>query len=242
MSQPSQSSQPKIVASIPCYNEERFIGEVVLKAKKYVDQVIVIDDGSHDGTSQIAEAAGALVINHKVRKGAGAATKSCFEAAKVNSADVVVTLDGDNQHTPEEIPVLIAPILKGKADLVIGSRFLVGKNNMPNYRKFGINFITWLFNIGSKAKLSDAQSCFRAHSKRLLDAINITENGFGFSVQVLIQGREKGFLIKEVPISCLYNSEGSTINPVTHGLGVVLTVVKLRFRTLLQRLIGGNNA
>lgn len=223
--------RPKVIAAIPCYNEEKFIGEVVRKAEKYVDLVIVVDDGSHDHTAQAAKAAGASVVRNEVNKGAGAATKSCFEAAEVNHADILITLDGDNQHAPEEITRFIAPIFSGEADLVIGSRFLGYNSNMPRYRKFGIKVITWLFNIGSKVKISDAQSCFRAHSARLLDAIDITESGFGFSVEVLIKAREKGFCIKEVPISCLYHSESSSRNPVIHGLGVALTVVKLRLKS-----------
>jgi len=219
-----------VIATIPCYNEEKFISEVVHRVKKYVDMVIVVDDGSHDNTSLVAKAAGALVITHKTNRGAGAATKSCFELAKAKRTDILITMDGDKQHTPEEIERFIAPIRRGEADLVIGSRFLGDNSEMPRYRKFGIQAITWLFNIGSKIKVSDGQSCYRAHSARLLDAINITENGFGFSVQVLIQARRHKLIIKEVPISCIYHSEGSTINPLSHGLGVAFAVMKLRLR------------
>jgi len=113
---------------------------------------------------------------------------------------------------------------------------------MPRYRKFGIELITWLYNIGSKVKISDSQCCFRAHSARLVDEINITESGFGFSVQVLIQARQKKLGIKEIPISCIYHSEGSTINPLSHGLGVAFTVIKLRFQSLLRGSNLGDNA
>lgn len=239
------AARPKVLAAIPCFNEQNFIGDVVTRARKYVDKVIVIDDGSTDDTGRVARAAGAEVIRHEARKGAGAATKSGFEAARRSNADIVVTLDGDGQHNPDDIPKLLAPILNSEADLVIGSRFLPPTQgtlraqqtpqttNVPHYRKFGINVITWLCNLGSKVKVSDSQSCFRAHSRRLIDAINITENGFGFSVEVLIKARKKGFVIKEVPISCLYHSQGSTLNPVVHGIGVAITVVKLR---LLSRI------
>ena len=232
---------PKVVAAIPCFNEQQFIGDVVSKARNHVDLVIVIDDGSSDDTAKVAQAAGAEVIRHEARQGAGAATKSGFEAAKKNNADVLVTLDGDGQHDPNDIPRLLNPILDGEADLVIGSRFLIPsspdirfKTNAPRYRKFGINIITWLYNLGSSTKVSDSQSCFRAHSQRIIDAINITEDGFGFSVQVLIQARRKGFAIKEVPISCLYHPQGSSLNPVSHGLGVALTVIKLRLKSLVS--------
>jgi hypothetical protein len=95
--------------------------------------------------------------------------------------------------------------------------------------------ITWLFNLGSRVKVSDSQSGFRAHSRKLIDAVSITEDGFGFSVQVLIQARRKGFAIKEVPISCIYHSQGSSLNPVSHGLGVALTVIKLRILGFLTQ-------
>jgi len=240
--QPPQSIKPKVIAAIPCYNEERFIGEVVLKAKKHVDQVIVIDDGSRDGTSQAARAAGALVVIHGVNKGYGESVKSCFEAAKANHADVLVIFDGDGQHNPEELPRALAPVLNGGADMVIGSRFLGGGGSMPRYRKFGIDVITWLFNMGSKVRVSDAQSGFRAYGRRVLDSIPLAEKGMGISVEVLIKARGKGFTIQEVPISCSYHPNSSTLNPVRHGLSVALTVVKLRSKSLLRRLIGGNSA
>lgn len=223
-----QVAKPRVVAAIPCYNEERFVAEVIRRAREYVDEVIVIDDGSEDNTLEVAERAGALAVRHRERMGPGAATRSCFELAKENGADIIVTLDGDNQHNPEEIPVLIAPIASGEADLVIGSRFLDLKSNIPFYRRFGIRAITWLLNVGADVKISDSQCCFRAHSRRLVDGLQITENDFGFSVQILLQARRNGFSIKEVPATCLYHSDGSTINPVRHGLGVAATVVRLR--------------
>jgi len=275
LSKSAHPTQPKIVAAIPCFNTECFIGEVVSKAKKYVDQVIVVDDGSHDATAEAAKAAGALVINHGINRGYGESIKSCFEAAKANNADVLITLDGDGQHNPDELHGLLSPILNGEADLVIGSRFLQPRQslanspqstvkppdsqlstnnsglstldcrlstNIPRYRKFGIDVITFLYNFGSKIKVSDAQSGFRAYSKKILDAISLTEKGMGISIEVLAKAREKGFIMKEVPVSCSYHSEGSTMNPVRHGLGVAFTVLKLRFKNLLRRLTRGNNA
>jgi glycosyltransferase involved in cell wall biosynthesis len=236
---PSKSTEQKILAVIPCLDEAQFISDIVTRARKYADIVIVIDDGSTDNTAEAAEKAGAKVIKHITKQGAGAATRTAFEAAKRYDADILVTLDGDGQHNPDEIPQVLAPILHGDADLVIGSRFLqpnrgqsqsVSTNlkNVPKYRKFGIDVITWLYNFGSNVKVSDSQSCFRAHSRRVIEAINITENGFGFSVQVLIQARRKNFVIEEVPVSCIYHRQGSSLNPVTHGLGVAWAVVKIR--------------
>ncbi len=113
---PSGKSKPRVIAAIPSLNTESAIGEVVAKARRHVDQVIVINDGSHDGTAEKAAAAGATVINHQATKGYGEAIKSCFEVAKASEADFLVILDGDGQHNPDEIPKLLDPVIKGEAD------------------------------------------------------------------------------------------------------------------------------
>jgi glycosyltransferase involved in cell wall biosynthesis len=138
-----------------------------------------------------------------------------------------VTLDGDGQHNPDEVPSLIEPILNGAADLVIGSRFMC-KADVPRYRKIGIDVITWLYNAGHGAKIADAQSGFRAYSRKALEIINITYPGFGFSMQSLVQARKRHLNIVEVPVSCIYHDAGSTLDPVTHGLSVAWATVKIR--------------
>lgn len=225
-----KSPKSKIVVAIPAYNEQQFIGEVVSRASIYVDEVIVVDDGSTDRTAEIAGAAGATVIRHEDNRGYGEGIKSCFEVARENGVDVLVILDGDGQHNPDEIPQILAPILKNEAGLVIGSRFLSDHSSIPRYRKFGIGVITFLYNFGSKVKVSDAQSGFRAYNKKVLHALTLTEKGMGVSVEVLIIARRRGFQIKEFPITCVYHKTSSTLNPVRHGLGVALTVVRLRLK------------
>ncbi len=225
----------KIIAVIPCLDEATFIGDIVGKAVKLVDKVIVIDDGSGDRTGEVARQAGADVIRHEKRRGAGAATRTGFLAALKAGADIVVTLDGDGQHDAAEIPTVIAPVLRGEADLAIGSRFVNPSTNMPPYRNLGIYIITWLYNIGSKNKITDSQSCFRSYSRRLLETIDIARADFGFSIEVLVKARKKGLKIVEVPASCLYHSGSSTMNPITHGLGVAWSVIQLRTAVELCR-------
>ncbi len=229
-----QSRRVKIIAGIPAYNEDRFIGEIVQRAKKYADEVIVVDDGSTDLTTQRAEAAGATVIRHEVNKGAGAATETCFNAAKLRNADILITLDGDGQHDPDEIAQVAVPALLGEADVVIGSRFIADHRHMPVYRKFGINIINWLFNLGCKTVVRDTQSCFRAYGRKAIQSLSSNEQGFGFSVDLLIQSRAKKLVITEVPISCIYHSASHTANPITHGFGVASTVIKLRLKNTLS--------
>jgi len=219
----------KIIAIIPCLDEASFIGDVVSSAAKFVDGVIVIDDGSKDNTAGVARNAGAEVIIHPSRQGAGAATRTGFETALKYGADIVVTLDGDGQHDPNEIPVLVKPLLEGKADVTIGSRFL-REAKVSRYRKFGIDVITWLYNVGHKVKINDAQSGFRAYNKKALSHINITYAGFGFSIETLVQARKHGLIISEVPVSCIYHSAGSTQHPIPHGLNVAFSVLTIRIR------------
>jgi len=220
----------QVIVTIPCFNTRSFIGDVVSRAGKYVDKIVVIDDGSQDGTADEAIANGALVVNHKKNKGYGASIKSCFEAAKTNNADILVILDGDGQNSPEDIRQLLPPIIRGEADLVIGSRFLKNKGNVPRYRRFGIGIITFLWNFGSKARVTDSQSGFRAYNKNALKSICLTESGMGASIEVLEIVRRKGLNIVEVPISCRYFSSSINLKSITHGLSVAFSTMRIRLK------------
>jgi O-antigen/teichoic acid export membrane protein len=232
-----QKDAPLLVAAIPCYNEARFIGDIVRRTQQYVDTVVVVDDGSTDGTAGVAQAAGATVIRHDITRGPGGAYKTCLKAARESGADVLITLDGDEQHDPDELPRLLQPLLNEEADLVIGSRFLE-QYEIARYRKFGIDVITFLYNLGSEVKVVDAQSCYRGYSRKALERLHVTEDGFGFSVELLVQARKRGLRIVEVPISCIYHDASHSMNPVLHGVGVALMVVKHRALAALDSLTG----
>jgi O-antigen/teichoic acid export membrane protein len=220
----------EILVAIPCYNEADFIAGVVEKSRRYSGQVVVVDDGSSDGTDQAARAAGALVVRHPTNLGPGAAARTCLEVGRAANVNVLVTLDGDGQHNPDEIPDVIAPLKRGEADLVIGSRFLGKDNNVARYRKFGIDVITFLYNFGGVERITDAQSCFRAYGAQCLNVLKIHEDGFGFSVETLVQARRAGLRIREASISCLYHEQSHSANPVLHGVGVALMVLKHRMK------------
>jgi glycosyltransferase involved in cell wall biosynthesis len=237
MNSKTQMRPARVIAAIPCYNEEQFIGNVIRRASRYVDQVIVVDDGSSDRTAEVAEAAGAIVVRHEVNKGPGGAYKTCLKVARDNGVEVLITLDGDEQHDPDELPRLLRPLLNGEADLVIGSRFL-DHYEVPRYRKFGIDVITFLYNVGSKVKVVDAQSCYRGYNRKALEMLRVTEAGFGFSVELLVQARKNGLRIVEVPISCIYHEASHSMNPVLHGVGVALMVVKHRALAALDTPAG----
>jgi glycosyltransferase involved in cell wall biosynthesis len=224
-------SNVRTMAAIPAFNEADFIEAIVAKASKYVDEVIVVDDGSTDNTSLVAKKSGATVIRHEMNRGVGQANQTCFELARERAIDVLVTIDGDGQHNPDEIPRLLAPVIEDGADLVIGSRFLNGHCHFPRYRRLGINIITFLLNLAFRTKISDSQSCYRADSKKSLKLLSVEEKGFPFSIELLVKARRKDLSISEVPISCIYHSRSHTINPVIHGLKVAVSILRLRAKT-----------
>lgn len=237
----------KIVAAIPCFNEERCIGSVVIKAKKYVDKVVVIDDGSADATSEVATEAGASVHQHDHNRGYGAAIRTALEKGKQLEADVMVILDGDGQHDPKDIPKLVKPILDGEADVVIGSRFLGQGKKPPFYRRIGQRVLTTVTNVGSGQRVSDSQSGFRAYSSKALNALNLAEDGMSVSSEIQFAISKSGLRVAEVPIDVSYIDKTKR-NPVSHGSSVlsrVLVLFSLRQPLLLfgvpglALLIGG---
>ena len=223
---------PFVVVGIPAFNEEKTIGHLVLAAQDYADAVIVCDDGSTDMTGRIAQGLGAIVVCHEQNSGYGAAVQSLFRRARELHADVLVTIDGDGQHDPREIPRLVQPVIDGVSDVVVGSRFLDGNGaaEMHGYRKLGVEVITKLVNGSAKNGISDAQSGFRAYGKRALERLVLSEMGMSASLELLVNIKECGLTVCEVPISCKYAKnvgvKNSTKNPISHGLGLLMSIVK----------------
>ena len=136
-----------ITIGIPAYNEEKNISEIIKKLQKITNKIIVCDDGSSDSTAKIAKEMGALVIQHETNLGYGAAIRSIFLKAREEKSEFLITLDSDGQHRIEDISTVLDPLKTGKADIVIGSRFLNNNGkNVPSYRKVGIKILTKLAN------------------------------------------------------------------------------------------------
>lgn len=214
------------IVCIPAYNEEETIGDVVKKSLKHSDKVIVCNDGSSDRTADVAKESGAQVISHKNNLGYGAAISSLFKKARKENVDIMITLDGDSQHNPDQIPILVNELTKNNVDVVIGSRFLNKNSNSKGYRKTGIKIITSASNIGTDFKVTDAQSGFRAYSKKAIQEINPTEKGMSVSTEILQKASNKGLTLAEVPISVSYGKDTSEQNPVPHGVSVLMNTIK----------------
>ena len=216
-----------IIACIPAYNEERIISDIVHRTKKFVDKVVVCDDGSSDNTVQNAKQAGAEIIQHRKNQGKGAAMKSLFNHAKQIDADIIVTMDGDGQFLPEEIPRILEPVIENRSDIVIGYRF-DDTTEMPAYRKIGNKLLDRATNIAVDLPVRDSQSGFRAYSKKALDMINFSTDGFGADSEILINAAKSGLKISEVKVTVIYNTGGrtSTKNPLSHFTIVFTSIIE----------------
>lgn len=217
------------LALIPCYNEEHTVGNLILKTKPYVDSVVVVDDGSSDKTTMIAQNAGAVVLSHLLNKGKGAAIKTGFSYALAQGFDDVVTIDGDGQHDPEEIPIVLSELRRNGHDIVIGTRF-GPSTEMPFWRKIGKRVLDYATGIGTGGFVTDSQSGFRAFNKKAIETLVPLLTGEAFSVESeqLIKGHEKGLQMGSARVSCKYNGlETSTKTPSSHGVSVLHYVLKM---------------
>jgi glycosyltransferase involved in cell wall biosynthesis len=217
---------------MPAYNESHVIAEVILGCKKYVDRVIVVDDGSSDNTAEIAESLGGHVVRHGVNKGYGAALKSCFKLAREVHADAMIIIDSDGQHNPDEIPRLLEPLKHG-ADLVIGSRFINGNGkNVPTYRKIGMKILDIVTYLAGGIHVTDSQSGFRAYGKKAIENIRFKGDNMSAGSEILLYIKDHNLKFAEVEIHCRYDLEQcSSQNPFAHGMRVTLQILKdMEFR------------
>lgn len=228
-----------IVAVIPAYNEERYIGSVVLTARQYADHVIVVNDGSSDNTSKIAASAGAIVVEHTINSGKAVALNTAFRKALEFNPKVVVALDGDWQHMPEQLPQVAAPILDDDADIVVGSRYLSNDSDVPTQRVIGHWGFTSVINLLSGVKVTDSQSGFRAFSRRVIEQISFASKGFTVESEMQFLANDYRLKVVEVPITIRYLDKPKR-SVIKHGFHVLNGIINLvaQHRPLL--FLGGS--
>src|SRR2546421_6591177 len=217
----------KILVAIPAFNEGATIGSVVLKARQFASEVVVVDDGSTDDTAETAALAGAHVIHHARNLGKGFAIRSAWLYAREHEPEAFVLLDGDHQHDPNDIPRLVETVLSGKADVVIGVRW--GKTSgMPIYRRMGKRALDYATAAATKnGILTDSQSGYRVFSRQALESLEPTEDGLSIESQLLLEAQERNLRIEEVRIDSRYDLDGSTISPGRHGSTVLGRIIVL---------------
>ncbi len=227
-------ARPNIVCVIPTFNEARFIGSVVVQTRRFADTVIVVDDGSTDATGVIAEAAGAVVVRHERNRGKGASLRTGLQQALSYDPSVIITLDGDGQHVPDEIHRLIRPILDDDADIVVGSRYLDGKSAVPRQRIWGHRVFNLVTNGASGTALTDSQSGFRAFSPASVNLLALRSAGFSVESEMQFLANQHDLRLAEVPITVLYRDPPK--RPLwAHGMMVLhgLLVLIGQYRPLL---------
>lgn len=192
----------RISVVIPAYNEAKRIGKVLLRIPEFVDEVIVVDDGSTDNTSEVAKSYGVEIIRLEENQGKGVAMR---EGIKNVSGDIVVFMDADGQHNPEEIEKLLYPILRGEADFVIGSRLIKAQGKRPLIRKISNFLSTGLIKFKLGIDVKDTQSGFRAIKQEFLPEIE--SKRYEVETEVLIKAVKKGARVKEVPVERIYGVE-----------------------------------
>jgi glycosyltransferase involved in cell wall biosynthesis len=214
---------------IPVFNEESTIGNIIDRVKAAADQtglrneVIVVDDCSHDGSLERAEGHGARLYVLKMHLGKGYALRAGFAKAK---GDIIVTIDSDGSHRPEELSELLSPILKNRADLVIGSRYLNHKKvAVRRLNAFGVEVFNSLIDFFVHAAITDSQSGYRAMAREILKSQTTISRGYEIESEMLVKAAKRRFRIVEVPISFEQRTYGrSGVDPVLDGIRILLSI------------------
>ncbi len=225
-----ETRNPKIVIVLPAYNAARTLLMTLAEIpQEYMDNVILVDDGSRDNTVEMAREAGLTVVVHEKNMGYGANQKTCYRTALAMDADIVVMVHPDHQYDATVIPEMLRPILMGRADAVFGSRMLGGapmQGGMPWWKYTANILLTALSNIVFQRYLTEIHSGFRAYSRRYLETVQFESNSddFIFDTEIIAEGMACGLYFQEVPIATRYFKEASSINfrrSVKYGLGIL---------------------
>jgi len=220
-----------ILVVIPAYNEGENVGAVVSRVPDRVcglaTTVLVVDDGSDDGTAEAAEAAGAVVAKHLRNRGGGAALRTGYALAQEAGAAMVVTLDADGQHLPEEMPHLVRPIVQGRADAVNGSRTLGSADPNTFSRELGLRVFNRVLSTVTRTDITDCSSGYRAIKTEMLAKLDLRQEQFHAS-EWLIEAVKRGLRLEEVPITVARRMHGETKKPATLGYGYGFTKAIVR--------------
>lgn len=224
-----------IVVVIPAYNEGECISHVLEAMPREVlgrpIQTIVVDDGSSDGTAEVASDAGALVVSSLVNRGGGAALRMGFDVARRHGAETIVTMDADGQHLPSEIEHLVRPILEDEHDFVIGSRILGNRERDSVVRYLGIRIFNAVIRVLTSLKITDCSNGFRALRVTALGKLKLHQNQY-HTAELIIDAAKKGIRVGEVPVTVKRRMRGTSKKGrnVTYGLGFTRTIFKSWWR------------
>jgi glycosyltransferase involved in cell wall biosynthesis len=225
----------KIIVVMPAYNAEKTLRQTYAELPHdYVDDIILVDDGSHDSTVAVAEELNIKTIVHKKNLGYGGNQKTCYRAALALGADIVVMVHPDYQYSPRLVTAMASMVASGHYDIVLGSRILGGRalqGGMPLYKYIANRFLTFIQNIVLRVKLSEYHTGFRAFSREVLESLPLEMNSddFVFDNEMLVQAVFFGCKIGEISCPTRYFPEASSVNfarGLKYGFGVLATTLK----------------
>jgi glycosyltransferase involved in cell wall biosynthesis len=229
--------EKKVVVVMPAYNAEKTLERTLDDIpREWVDDIILVDDASRDGTVALARKLGLRVFVHEENRGYGGNQKTCYTEAIKLGADIMIMVHPDHQYDPTVIPQLVAPLLEGACDAVFGSRMLGGhplEGGMPKWKYLANIFLTAFENATFYMYLTEYHSGLRAYSRRYLEAVNFMANSddFVFDTEIIAQGVIHGMRIREVPIETRYFKEASMVGfwrSSVYGLSILKTLVKYK--------------
>jgi glycosyltransferase involved in cell wall biosynthesis len=220
----------RIAVLIPALNAQRTLPAVVEAARRELEPVVVIDDGSSDDTGGVARAAGATVLRHDVNRGKGGALKTGFAWALENEFTGVVTIDADGQHLASEIPKFLRERAASGADLIIGGRAHLFDGMLPRRRNAN-RFSAWCISHASGVRITDSQSGFRFYSSRLLRNVKLRTDGFDMESEVIVLAGKRGYAIVTIPIDLGFVDGIATSHykPLKDTVRIAWTVVRARY-------------
>ena len=212
-----------------CFNEEEHVCDLIKDIKKIVKDVVVVDDGSVDSTSQKALDGGAIVIRHVSNQGKGAALRTGFSYVERKGFNALIAMDADRQHDYKELPKFIEEFRKNSADIVIGNR-MANNRNMPFTRLYTNKITSFFTSLFLSCRISDTQSGYRLVRTEVLKNISLSTSNFEIESEVLIKASRKGFRIKEIPIRTIYlpNAQ-SKIKPLKDTLKFIRLILSSIF-------------
>lgn len=230
-----KAQQPFIAIIIPAYNEERAIAGVLRQLPKrlldYEVHPIVIVDGAVDDTVDIVRRENYLAVSHVLNRGQGDALRTGFEVAKMEGADIVVTMDADGQHRPEDLPKLLEPIIKGEADYVMGSRFLGVYEDSGGMRHLGILIFNLVINTLTGLRITDCTNGFRAIRGDKLSQLQLQEDRFS-APELIMEAHRHGLRTKEIPVTIKHRAASESKKPrgLKYPLGFLRAIVQVWLR------------
>ena len=230
------ADQPKVIVVMPAYNAAQTLADTYRRIpSNFVNEVILVDDGSADETIQVAKTLDLTLIVHPHNAGYGANQKTCYMEALRRGADIVIMLHPDGQYDPHIIPKMIDVLQSGEGDFVLGSRFLTPdgalEGGMPRYKYIANRFLTGVENLVLGTHISELHTGYRAYSREVLERVPWlrNSNAFAFDTEMIFQVAHFGFHITEVPVSTLYFNEASSITfraSVVYGLKTLYTALR----------------